>query len=66
VNAAIHDWEIHHVDIKSAYPNAKMDWVIYMKLLQGVLMKGQEGMVCKLKKVLYGMKQSGWLWHKLL
>jgi hypothetical protein len=61
----IHDWEIHHVDIKSAYLNTKMDQV-YMKPLQGVLKQGQEGMVCKLKKALYGMKQLGQLWHKLL
>ena len=65
-NAAIHDWEIHHVDVKSVYLNAKMDRVVYMKPPQGVLKKGQEGMVCKLKKALYGMKQSGRLWHKLL
>jgi hypothetical protein len=65
-NAAVHDWEIHHIDVKSAYLNAPMDKVVYMKPPQGVLKKGQEGKVCKLLKALYGMKQSGRLWHRLL
>ena len=65
-NAAANDWEIHHVDVKSAYLNAPMDKDVYMIPPQGVLKKGQEGMVCKILKALYGMKQSGRLWHKLL
>ena len=65
-NAAAKDWEIHHVDVKSAYLNAPMDKVVYMKPPPGVLKKGQEGMVLKILKALYGMKQAGRLWHKLL
>jgi hypothetical protein len=66
MNTAIQDWEIHHVDVKSTYLNANMDRVVYMKLPQGILKKGQEGKVCKLLKVIYGVKQFGRLWHKLL
>jgi hypothetical protein len=65
-NAAIQDWEIHHVNIKSAYLNVNMDHIVYMKPPQGILKKGQEGKVSKLLKVIYGAKQSGRLWHKLL
>jgi hypothetical protein len=65
-NAATKDWEIHHVDVKSAYLNAPMDKVVYMKLPQGVLKKGQEGKVCRILKAIYRMKQLGRLWHKLL
>ena len=32
VNAATQDWEIEHVDIKSAYLNATLKETIYMKL----------------------------------
>ena len=31
-NAATQDWEIEHVDIKSAYLNATLKETIYMKL----------------------------------
>jgi hypothetical protein len=65
-NAAIRDWEIHHVDVKSAYLNAPIDKVVYMKPPQGVLKPGQEGKVCKLLKGLYGLKQAGRLWHQTM
>ena len=45
--------------MKSAYLNAKLKETIYMKPLRGVLKKGQEGKVLKLKKGLYGLKQAG-------
>ena len=59
VNAATQDWEIEHVDIKSAYLNATLKETIYMKLPQGVLKPGEEGKVCCLVKGLYGLKQAG-------
>ena len=36
-NAAEQDWEIEHVDVKSAYLNAPLEEVIYMKPPRGVL-----------------------------
>ena len=35
-NAAHQDWEIEHVDVKSAYLNAPLKETIYMKALRGV------------------------------
>ena len=32
VNAATQDWEIEHVDVKSAYLNTTLKEMIYMKL----------------------------------
>lgn len=65
-NAAHEDWEIHHVDIKSAYLNAPLKERIYMKLLIGVLKPGQEGKVCHPLKGLYGFKQAGRGWYQEL
>ena len=39
-NAAHQDWEIEHIDVKSAYLNAKLKEIIYMKPPRGVLKKG--------------------------
>ena len=36
-NAANQDWEIEHVDVKSAYLNAELKETIYMKAPRGVL-----------------------------
>jgi hypothetical protein len=64
--AAQLDWELHHVDIKSAYLNATLDEEVYMTLPHGVLKSNEQGKVCKLKKALYGLKQAGHEWYKTL
>ena len=65
-NAVQQDWEMHQVDVKSAYLNAPLDEEVYMLLPAGILKPGQENMVCKLKKVLYGLKQASREWQKTL
>ena len=62
-NAAVQDWEIDHVDVKSAYLNAPLKETVYMKPPRGVLKPGQEGKVCRLLKGLYGLKQAGRGWY---
>ena len=62
-NAANQDWEIEHVDVKSAYLNAPLKEMICMKAPRGVLKPGQEGKVLRLKKGLYGLKQAGRGWY---
>ena len=58
-NAAHQDWEIEHVDVKSAYLNAPLKETIYMKVPRRVLKPGEEGKVLRLLKGLYGLKQAG-------
>ena len=62
-NAAHQDWEIEHVDVKSAYLNTPLNKVIYIKSPRGVLKLGQEGKVLRLLKGLYGLKQAGRGWY---
>ena len=45
-NAAMLDWEIHQVDIKSAYLNAPFKETVYMKIPWGAAKPNQEGKVC--------------------
>ena len=56
-NTAHHDWEIDHVDVKSAYLNASLKEVKYMKPPRGVLKPGEEGKVLRLLKGLTGRKR---------
>ena len=63
-NAVVQDWEIHHVDIKSAYLHALLKEKVYMIPLPGVLNLGEEGKVCRLLKGLYGLHQAGRGWYK--
>ena len=63
-NAAQLDWQIHHIDIKSAYLNADLKETIDMKPPRGVLKPGKKQKVCCLLKGLYGLKQAGRGWYK--
>jgi hypothetical protein len=65
-NAAERDWEIHQIDVKSAYLQAPLKETIYMRPPHGVLKPGQEGKVCRLIKGLYGLKQAGRGWYQEL
>ena len=58
--------ELQHIDVKGAYLNGVLENNVYMKQPKGFVESGQEHMVCKLKKGLYGLKQSGRVWHQTL
>ena len=58
-NAMQQDWEMHQVDMKSAYLNVPLDEEVYMLPPAGILKPGQENMVCRLIKALYRLKQAG-------
>jgi Reverse transcriptase (RNA-dependent DNA polymerase) len=62
-NAAHQDWEIEHINVKSAYLNALLKEIIYMKPPRSVLKPGQEGKVLRLIKGLYGLKQASRGWY---
>eukprot|EP00833_Pecoramyces_ruminatium_P002112 jgi/Orpsp1_1/1176144/evm.model.c7180000056545.1 len=55
-------FNIHQMDIKTAYLNAKLDEEIYMEMPEGMKQKGY----CKLNRALYGLKQSGRMWNETL
>ena len=62
--AAAQDWEIHQMDVKTAflYGNVKED--IYINQSMGY--HDTTSRVCKLKKALYDLKQSLQIWYNTL
>lgn len=58
----------HQMDVKTAYLNAPIDCDIYIQQPEGFEKVGKNGetLVCKLKKSLYGLKQSGRNWNNML
>jgi hypothetical protein len=64
--AAKLDWEVHQVDIKSAYLYAELKEDIYMRPPPGYLKSGDEGKVLKLRRSLPGLKQVGYEWSEEL
>ena len=61
--AAIHNLEIHQMDVKTAFLNGDLDEEIYMEQLEGFIVPGKEKKVCRLVKSLYGLKQTPKQWH---
>ena len=64
--ATLEDWEIHQVDVKSAFLKGDLDEEIYMQQPEGFQMVGQEKRVCHLLKAIYGLKQASRQWHRKL
>ena len=66
--AARLDLELHQIDIKGAYLNGELttDEVIYMRQPPGFESKEHPRQVCRLRKTLYGLKQSGRRWYQKL
>ena len=62
--AAIHNLEIHQMDVKTAFLNSDLDEEIYMEQPEGFIVPGQEKKVCLLVKSLYGLKQALMQWHE--
>ena len=62
------DMVVQQMDVKTAYLNVPIDCEIYIKQHEGFEQVGENGetLVWKLKKSLYGLKQSGRNWNNLL
>jgi hypothetical protein len=65
--AAIYDWELHGIDIENAFLESDLEETIYMKLPVDTFMEANgKPVIVRLKKSLYGLKQAGELFYKLM
>ncbi|KAI5323399.1 hypothetical protein L3X38_032471 [Prunus dulcis] len=60
--AANHDWPLLQFDVKNAFLHGDLKEEIYMDPPPGIPVTSKEGMVCKLRKSLDGLKQSLRAW----
>ncbi len=63
--AAAKDYEVHQVDIKTAFLNGDLEEEMYVTQPRG-FENGDPRVVCKLNKALCGLKQPPRAWHKKL
>lgn len=57
---------LRHMDVKTAYLYGDIDEEVYMRQPPGYAVRGQEEKVCRLRRSIYGLKQSARCWNQKL
>jgi len=61
-----HGLKLHQIDVTTAFLNGELEEEVYMKQPEGFVTEGKEHLVCKVKKSIYGLKQSLRCWNTAL
>ncbi|KAG7587705.1 GAG-pre-integrase domain [Arabidopsis suecica] len=64
--AASNGWEVHHLDVKTAFLPGELKEDVYVSQPEGFVTKGSERKVYKLHKALYGLRQAPRAWNTKL
>jgi Reverse transcriptase (RNA-dependent DNA polymerase) len=51
-------WTLHQMDVKNAFLQGTLEEEVYMNLPPGHRKENVHNLVCRLKKLIYGLKQS--------
>ena len=49
-------WKLYQMDVKTTFLNGEIEEEVYIEQPEGFEVHGKETHVCRLKKVLYGLK----------
>ena len=60
--AAMHSWPLFQLDIKNVFLYGDLADEVYMEQPPGFVARGESGLVCKLRRSLYSLKQSPRAW----
>ncbi|WKA01486.1 hypothetical protein VitviT2T_019766 [Vitis vinifera] len=56
--ATMRSWPLYQLDIKNAFLHGDLAEEVYMEQSPGLVAQGESGLVCRLRRSLYGFKQS--------
>ena len=57
---------LHQMDVTTAFLNGELKEEVYMKQPEGFIAEDEKRLVCKLKRSIYGLKQSPRCWNSVL
>ncbi|RVX02348.1 Retrovirus-related Pol polyprotein from transposon RE1 [Vitis vinifera] len=60
--AAMCSWPLYQLDIKNVFLHGDLVEEVYMEQPPGFVAQGESGLVCRLRRSLYGLKQSPRAW----
>ncbi|RVW46594.1 Retrovirus-related Pol polyprotein from transposon TNT 1-94 [Vitis vinifera] len=60
--AAMCSWPLYQLDIKNVFLHGDLAEEVYMEQPLGFVAQGESGLVCRLRRSLYGLKQSPQAW----
>ena len=60
--AASYDWDLHQLNIKNVFLHGDLQDEVYMEQTLRFVAQGEIRKVCRLRKSLYGLKQSPHAW----
>ena len=61
--AGSHGWEIHHLDVKTAFLHGELKEDVFVTQPEGFVVAREEHKVYKLRKALYGLRQAPRAWN---
>ena len=61
--ASNYNLKLHQMDVSAAFLNGELDEEIYLSQPPGFVVEGKENYFCRLRKSLYGFKQSLHCWN---
>ncbi|GJZ64659.1 zinc finger, CCHC-type containing protein [Tanacetum coccineum] len=64
--AAYNKWEVHHLDVKSAFLHGDLKEEVYVSQPDGFIKTEDKGKVYRLRKALYGLRQAPRAWYTKL
>ena len=63
--AAMRSWPLFQLDIKNVFLHGDLAEEVYMEQPPGFVTQGESGLVCKLRRSLYDLKQSPRDWFRV-
>lgn len=64
--ATKNSWEVHHLDVKTTFLNGDIKEQVYVMQPEGYVKEGQENLVYRLFKAIYGLRQVPRAWYAKL